>query len=323
MKRKLLLLAEGNNLNFIRDLIPVMEDYFELRISNVSDSKILEIDYEWSEIIWLEWAAQLSIDISNRKKTKIVILRLHSYEYFCGFYSQINWNNIDELIFVGKNIKDYIVDNTFKSQYSTNVHVIHNSVNTVSFALKTKPPNKKLAVITTLRHCKNIPLLLQCFANLLKFDSCFTLHIAGDYQNWDSPHIQMENTEIKHYISHLVTELKLNDKIFFEGAIGDVNSWLDDKTYIISTSLREGMPVNILEAMSKGLLPVIHNFPGVNQFYPDKYIFNTVEEFTYKIINTKIESLLYRSYIVKNFSHSKIEVIYRDLFKYASNLSLK
>ena len=289
MKPRLMLLAEGNNLNFTCNLIPVMEEFFDLRITNVSDLKILERDYDWSEIIWLEWAARLSIDISNRKKEKKIILRLHSYEYFCGFHNQINWNNIDELVFIGKNIRDYIVDKRFRSKYSTNVHVIHNSVNTLKFALKTKSPNKKLAVITTLRHCKNIPLLLQFFASLLKFDSNFTLHIAGDYQKWENPLIHMENTEIKLYISHLITELKLKDKVFFDGTIVDVNTWLNDKTYIISTSLREGMPVSILEGMSKGLMPVVHNYPGARDFYPNKYIFNTLDDFLNIIIELKLE----------------------------------
>jgi len=298
-------------------LLPIFDEFFKVKISDSLDHSEIERDYKWADTIWLEWAGKLSIDISNRKKEKKIILRLHSYEYFCGFYSQINWNNIDDLIFIGENIRDYVIDKNFKKKFKTNIHVFHNFVNTNKFTLKKDSTNKSLAFISTLRHCKNIPFLLQCFVNLLLKDPYFTLHIAGDYQDWKSPHIQMENTEISHYIHHLINELNLNDKIFFYGNIDNVNNWLEDKSYIISTSLREGMPINILEGMSKGLMPVVHNFPGARDFYPNEYIFNTLDEFISIIMKLKLEPSLYRSIVVDNYS---IEIMKKNYTKFFNSI---
>ena len=150
-----------------------------MKIADVDNSKEFNTLYKWADIIWLEWAAKLAIQISKRKKDKYLILRLHSYEYFCGFYKDINWHNIDNLILVAKNIERHILNSTDTIHSLTNVDIIHNAVDTNYFSLRKGKPNKSLALITTIRHCKNLPFIVQLFSSLVKLDSNFKLHIAG------------------------------------------------------------------------------------------------------------------------------------------------
>lgn len=315
MKKNLLVVAENNNTNFLTDLIPVFQTFFEVKIANVHNSKELSILYEWADVIWLEWAAKMAIEISKRKKDKYIILRLHSYEYFCEFYKDINWINVDNLILVAENIERNILNKNNIIHSSTNVNIIHNSVDTSLFNLRKGNFNKNLALVTTIRHCKNLPFIIQLFTILVRLDPNYKLHIAGDYQSFSSPHIKMENSEIDHYIKHILKELQLEEHIMLHGPVHDINSWLEDKSYIVSTSIREAMPVNILEGMSKGLMPVIHNFPGAKDLYPNEYIFNTVDEFLDIIMNSTPDPFLYRSIIVDRYRNELINLKYIKLLE--------
>ena len=73
------------------------------------------------------------------------------------------------------------------------------------------------------------------------------------------------------------------------------------------------MPISILEGMSKGLMPVIHNFPG-REIYPNEYIFNTLDEFVNIVLKLKVEPTLYRSIVVDKFSNEVMKKNYKKFF---------
>jgi len=53
---------------------------------------------------------------------------------------------------------------------------------------------------------------------------------------------------------------------------------VEDKTYIINTSLREGNPITILEGMSFGLKPIIADWVGAEEIY-GKYVYRNLDDF--------------------------------------------
>jgi len=64
------------------------------------------------------------------------------------------------------------------------------------------------------------------------------------------------------YMEHMIAEMGLQDNFQFEPWQDDVNAWLEDKDYYISPSILETYGMSIVEAMAKGIKPVIHNFYG-------------------------------------------------------------
>lgn len=315
--KNLLFLSYNNNFHFLNDLFPYFDNRFNIKKADYFNEDSFKEFYEWADIVWLEWADKNAISISNLPKSKYLILRLHSYEYFSGKWLKINWKNIDRLILVGENIKQYLLKHSKKLFDKTKITIINNYVDTDKFPLKQSKKNKDLAFVGSLRHCKNIPFLLQCFKRILMDDDSYTLHVAGNYQTNPNPMIVMETTELKHYIDHIVKELGISKSIFFYGDIIDINGWMEDKTYIISSSTREGMPVNILEGMSKGLMPIVHNFPGSKLFYPKEFVYNTVEEFRSILFEEDVYPKIYRSFIQKEYSLSKtiqrIDMLFSDI----------
>jgi len=93
------------------------------------------------------------------------------------------------------------------------------------------------------------------------------LHLAGDTQHFD----------VINYLDNLA--IQLNRKIYIYGQIKESNLdlWLEDKNYILSTSMREGCPNNVIEAMAKGIKPVVHNWPGAKEQFGE-CVFNTIDE---------------------------------------------
>ncbi len=97
----------------------------------------------------------------------------------------------------------------------------------------------------------------------------------------------------------------LESNIEFDGWIKDINSWLEDKHYIVCASVLEGHPVGLMEAMARGLKPLIHNFVGARGIYPDKYVWNTIPEFVRMAMEDNYDPAEYRKFIEINYNLEK------------------
>ena len=60
-------------------------------------------------IIWVEWAHKFAKEVAKKKwNRKNVIVRLHRYELDTTYMNEINWDNVDQLIFVNPELeKDF------------------------------------------------------------------------------------------------------------------------------------------------------------------------------------------------------------------------
>jgi glycosyltransferase involved in cell wall biosynthesis len=113
----------------------------------------------------------------------------------------------------------------------------------------------------------------------------------------------------------MVDVLDLGGVVFFDGWQDDVNSWLDDKHYIVSTSMIESQSRGVLEGMACGLKPVIHNFPGAGQTFPSEFLFNISEEFCEQICSDKYEPQRYRRFVEENYPLENQLKEINDIFK--------
>ena len=94
-----------------------------------------------------------------------------------------------------------------------------------------------------------------------------------------------------------IKEMNLENNIHFDGWVENIAAWLEDKQYIVSTSVLEGHPVGIMEAMARGLKPIIHNYVGARGTYPEKYLWNTIPEFVSMVRDDDYKSFEYRQFI--------------------------
>lgn len=242
-------------------------------VMNAPDLKQRMADaIQWGDIIWFEWANEMAIGGTNEKifpmiEKRKVIVRLHSYEALSDTPLQVVWKNVDRLVYVAPHIRDIVNDYLLEPDVKT--IIIPNGVSLNKF----RPAQKRaslfdIAWVGFINHKKNPSMMLIIMDILVKSDNRFKLHVAGAFQD--------RRFEI--YLKHMIKEMKLQDNVIFYGHVTDVNKWLNDKHTLLSTSIHEGHNYVIMEAMAKGIIPVIHRFKGADSLYRSTWLFNTVQE---------------------------------------------
>jgi len=291
-KRKKIALFCGPDDKFIRHIIERQASKHEIKTFSNGSIQEMHNLMKWSDISWFEWCDGLILHATKLPKECRIICRLHSYEAFGDIMKQVNWQVVDDLIFVAPHIRDIAINQMPSIKNNTHLHVIPNGVNLQKYEFKDRKKGLNIAYVGYINHKKNPSLLLQCMKHLIDIDNRFVLHIAGQHQE----------LRFKLYFDHMIKEMDLSKNIISHGWINDVNTWLEDKHFTISTSVLESFCHGIADAMACGLKPLIHNFVGAKELYPEKYIFNTIKEFGDMVLSDEYKPIEYREYIENNYS---------------------
>ena len=290
---KIAFFCGADGMTFLNDIIEFAKQRFQIRVFQGQTEQELYELMKWSDISWFEWCTNFAAAASKLPKVCKNIIRLHRYEAYGIWPPQVQWDNIDMLITVGNSaVKDVLVSRVADIQSRTSMVTIANGVNLDKLSFSNRNRGKNIAFLANLRMVKNPAFLLQCMQKLHYIDKEYRLFIGGISQD----------ITLEQYLRHMINVLGLNDVVFFDGWQGDVNSWLADKHYIVSTSIMESQGMGLLEAMSCGLKPVIHNFPGASEIYPSEFLFNISEEFCEQILSETYDSQKYRQFVEKNYS---------------------
>jgi len=256
--------------NFIDNIIDGLSDGYMVRKFIVKTEQDIFNAIDWGQIIFLEWANQSAVIATNyeRIKDKKVILRLHSYEIFTDMPSQINWDVVDRLIFVAPHIREILNELSPGIVDKVKSEVIYNGVDIEKIPFKEREPGYNVAWVGYINYKKNPQMALQVIKKLVDINKRYKLHIAGLYQD----------LRYKIYLEHMIKEMGLQDNVIFYGWIDDMESFWEDKNYLLHTSIHESFGYGIFEAMVRGIKPVIHNFRGARELYPIDWLFNTIDE---------------------------------------------
>jgi len=217
------------------------------------------------------WADKMAVDTLNQVKDNRNIVFVRRYEYFTGAIEMIPWDKVSKAVFVN----DVFAESFEKRIGGIKPTVIYNGVDPDAWTFKERAHGKKIAVVGYVNLKKNLPLAMQILAELPRD---YEMHLAGAPQDGA--------TVV--YVNHLAETLGLN--VTFAGQVRSMDKWLEDKNYLLSTAISEGCPNNVIEAMAKGIKPVVHNWPGAEQIFGPLFaqpgnkeinpnlVFNTVDE---------------------------------------------
>lgn len=284
--------------SFLSDIVAHLRSKHEVRTCYCVDQQQVKETIRWSDTVWLEWANELAVAVTNQSELldgKRVICRLHSYEAFAAFPRQVKWNEIDDLVCVADHIKAFLLDQYPGIAKSVKrVHRLPNGVDIEKYRFIPKHRGKNLAFLGNVNYKKGPLLLLHALHTLVKRDPDYKLHIAGSFQD----------ARYALYYRQMTERLSLTKNVIIDGWVDDVPKWLENKHYVVCSSVLEGHPVGIMEAMATGLKPVIHNFVGAEQMYPKPFLWNTLDQFVERICEGSYRPEEYRSYITDNYSLS-------------------
>jgi len=278
---------------FLTDIYEYTGYRYPVQLSEARDIGQMYEVMKSSDISWFEWCTNMVVEASKLPKVCRNVVRLHRFEAYNDWPSRVQWENIDVLITVGNSfVKDALLKQVPDIENRTQLVTIPNGVNLDKFEFIDRGRGKNLACVGYLNMRKNPMFLLQCMQKLHYIDAEYKLFFAGNFQD----------LMLEQYIRHMVESLKLTDVVLFDGWQEDINSWLQDKHYIVSASIGESQGMGVLEAMACGLKPVIHNFPGASQIFPSEFLFGISEEFCEQILCNKYEPQRYRKFVEERYS---------------------
>ena len=294
------------------------------RFDLITDPYFNPIKAQWADATWIEWcetaiaqAADRQVTEQNKntfngifddfidpahqhpinfigdwKNTKLINRAIDIDAYY-GHYRNVQWQNVDHLVFIAKHIQQMVMaDECMKGKYpNLQIHHIPLSIDLSEWTYKdrTKNHGKNIAFVHHLWAGKGIVQGLQAFKKVIDKDPEFKLHIVGD---WSS------EAWFPFYVKHLIKELKLEDKITFERRVFSVDKFLDDMDYVMVASFKEAFSLITAEGMAKGLKPLIHNWIGAKDIWPIKYVWTTIDEFV-EMVFGDYSSEEYREYVKK------------------------
>ncbi|KKN66858.1 hypothetical protein LCGC14_0467260 [marine sediment metagenome] len=211
-----------------------------------------------SDVMIFMWMDDKTRDfINNNEKQCTYVVFCRRYEIFTYDPASFDWSKVDKVIFVN----DYLAE-IFREHTGVTPEVVYNGVNPDIWSFEKRGHGKKVAWVGFVNQKKNLPLALQIMSKLPKD---YELHIAGE--------IQCSAT--MDYLQVIAGSLGV--KVILSGHVKDMDTWLEYKNYLLSTAISEGNPNNVIEAMAKGIKPVVHNWPGARQQF-EGYTFNSVDE---------------------------------------------
>jgi glycosyltransferase involved in cell wall biosynthesis len=282
--------------NFLKDIVETFSLGYDVKLVVTTDGNQIAEAIKWADIVWLEWANDLAVFATNKIpeiQNKKVVCRLHSYEIFTQFPEKINWTNIDKLIFVGNHIKKTLHELHPNLNIDPDKEIIvSNGVDLNKFKFLVHKPGYNLSILAHINYRKNSSAWIQIISKLKEIDNRYKLHVGGDFQD----------PQYKIYFDYVKKEMNLENNFILHGWIKEVDKFLEDKDYTLSTSIHEGHPYNILESMAGGIKPVILNYSGAKEQWPNELIYNTIDEAIEKITEESYDSESYRRFIEDNYS---------------------
>jgi glycosyltransferase involved in cell wall biosynthesis len=286
----------GPDRKFITDIEREISKIHEVRTAYFEETfnlREIQAVMDWADVTWFEWTYKILAQASNRlRKSSRVVTRLHRWEAFQDVIHRINWSFVDTLIPTTNHIVEVAKKRIPRIDEMVDIETISSTVDPNRFQFREREPGYDVAYVGHLNYRKNPSLLLQCLHALVHKDERYQLHMAGDFQH----------SVIEVYFEHMLDELDLREHVQIDGWVDDMPAWLDNKRYLILTSLHEGNPYSVLEAAAMGVRPLVHTFPGADELYPDSWTFASPSEFAEKVLNEDYTPSEYRDHVVNRFS---------------------
>lgn len=316
---KVAFICKPTEASFITDIAKFISQFHEVKELYTYDGNEVYKALEWADIIWQEWADDYAVATTNHflVENKKVIIRLHSYEALSGYIAKINWRTVDHLIFVADNVRRISLPQLSNLNITNNFNIwtIPNGVDLKKFKLTKDLDNSRkirgrnIAYIGTITNKKGPMLMIQAFEKLVCEDETWRLHIAGD----------IVDMRYEVYLNHIINEMGLNDFITFCGHQNNIVEWLKNMHYVACSSPWESQNMSVMEAMATGCCPLVHNFPGAKQIYPEEFVWTTVNEFADLVLSLPWEPEKYRKIIEDRYdlvnTNNEIKKVFDELDK--------
>jgi glycosyltransferase involved in cell wall biosynthesis len=168
----------------------------------------------------------------------------------------------DAVVFISEGVREYYVTRDRLSRRNTSV--IYNGINLEKFMAHPAHPASRLSrfrvgCVGRLVPAKDHLTLIRSFALVTSVMPEAELHILGD-------------GPCRATISQTAESLGIANRVFLRGVSHDVAGFLSGLDLFVLSSIDEGLPISLMEAMAAGLPVVSTRLPGLTELAPESVV---------------------------------------------------
>lgn len=242
----------------------------------------------WCDIAWFDGGGPLAVEASQRPRSGKTIVSLRRSDVRDDWARLVRWEHVDILVQIGSSaVEEALLAWVPDIRNRTRLVVVPYGVNLERYRFQQRQRGKNLVCMGRLSLEANPAFLLQCMQKLHYIDAGYRLFFSGDF---DSPMLEQ-------YTRHMVETLGLSDAVSFEPYPNNLNAWLADKHFVVSSGLGDSQIESLLTGMACGLKPIVHNFAGADRLFPSKYLFNIAEEFCERALGPEYDPSACRRFV--------------------------
>ncbi|NKG22729.1 glycosyltransferase [Paeniglutamicibacter terrestris] len=303
----------GADFKFAGDLVELLNDSssIDLRIDlwennshpNPEQSRPFR---DWAEVVICEFSSFNAIWYSRNKiPGQRLIVRLHGYELLQPWFDQLDFQQVDKVVFVSEFYRQKAIESKGWKESKTSV-----ISNTIDFAdlVRPKLPGSEfhLGMAGLVPILKRPDRALDLLEMLIKEDDRFVLHLRG-HSPWDYAwewKKQAHQAAYRDFYSRIGESEVLRSHIAFEGFGPDMAGWFRKIGWMLSPSYRETFHLAPVEGMASGTMPIVWNREGASDIFPKDHVFGATHDAANFILETvrHRQGLLERSQRVQQFS---------------------
>lgn len=291
--------------------------------------RVLRPHLDWADVVFVDWVTRAAHFVSLVDPgTTRTILRLHSYEAWTLWPHLVDYSRIDRMIFVSEHLRELTMAAVpaLSGEQAPEIHVVPNAMDLRRFALpKAEDARFTVAVLGFHVVAKDPRWAVEVIRKLRAEDERYRLLLIGaDLPSEGTPALRQYAAALANDLA----ELEPLGAVVRVGRTEDVPAALVEAGVILSSSVREGSPLAVLEGAASGAVPVVRNWPffarsehGPRTLYPADWVVETVDEAVARILRSTRDAATWErlsreasAEAVRSWDLTSTDEHYRELF---------
>lgn len=238
-----------------------------------------------ADVVFCEWALGNAVWYSrNKLPHQRLVARVHSQEIFRPYLKEVEFQNVDGMIFVGRHILDIAVrDHRVPGKKAT---VIPNPAR-CDDVLEPKEDDARfrLGLVGIVPAQKHLDKALDVLKELRAEDSRYQLFVKGKRPEefaWMANRPEEMSYYEQQYL-RIAEDADLRGAVFFDPHGDDMADWYRKIGVVLSVSDFESFHLTLADGAAAGAFPVSLAWPGADHIYPISWLAEDVRGITRKI----------------------------------------
>lgn len=241
-----------------------------------------------ADVVWVEWCTALAVLLSrvDPGDTRIVV-RVHSYEVFTHWPHLVDWQHVDDVVFVSEHLRDLATEAIpgFCDPGAPRTHVLPLAMELRRMQRGKQPEASfNLALLGASKMVKDPRWAIDVLRRLREHDERYRLLLIGGKFQDPSPATHDYAEALRAEEAELAGVDALERVPFTD----DVPGVLERVGVILSTSFRESFHIGLVEGAASGAVPVVRDwpfFPGApRQLFPEDWVVGSPEQAAERIL---------------------------------------